>query len=107
MTDEGWCSPTVTPSQGQCHSVFYFVIMQGSGGDGFSTKARWRRVVAAANEGETQWHFISTLATPFPLLTLLCVTRSASFICVMRRLPNTSAHAQSFSNIFIKTGYIL
>lgn len=50
------------------------------------TKAGWERVVTLANEGEMQWHFISTLASPFPLLTFLCgltVTWSSPLICVL------------------------
>lgn len=68
MNDEGRYSP-VTPSQGECHpvstSIYFTLSFCTTAAEVVNyTKARWERVVTLANEGETQWHFISTLASP-------------------------------------------
>lgn len=106
MTDEGQYSSAVTPSQGECQSgslaIYCTLSLCKAAAEVVNyTKAGWEHVATLANEGETQWHFISTLASPFPLFTPLCgpaVTRSSPLICVPRWLQT---QAQILTHVFM------
>lgn len=68
MTDEERYSPTVAPSQGERHpvslSIYRTLSLCTAAAEMVNyTKAGWERVATLANEGETQWHFISTLTS--------------------------------------------
>ena len=108
MTDEGLYSPTVTPCQDECHPVSVNIYCTLSLCKAATevvnyTKSGWEHVVTLANEGETQWHSISTLASPFSLFTFLCgfaVTRSSLLICALWPLE-TPGHTHTLVFLFI------
>lgn len=108
MTDEGLYSPTVTPCQDECHPVSVNIYCTLSLCKAATevvnyTKSGWEHVVTLANEGETQWHSISTLASPFSLFTFLCgfaVTWSSLLICALWPLE-TPGHTHTLVFLFI------
>lgn len=117
MTDEGWYAPNRRPLPRRvlpCFSPFTALCHYARQQLRWLTTLRpgWERVVTLANEGETQWHSISTLASPlFPssLFSVgFAVTRSSPLICGLWWLQ-TQAHIETlmfFINILMRSGFI-